>query len=106
MAEIDPAKRDALEDFEKRRIKLLGKTKTVYVAGSSPAVIVMTEIPGIRPYVARFARWVRDAGFTVFMPSLFSQDGVLPGNARAMLTLARAASVRNSGPLPQMPQAR
>jgi dienelactone hydrolase len=60
------------------------------VAGSGPAVIVMTEIPGISPYVARFARWVRDAGFTVFMPSLYGQDGVLPGTGRAMLTLARA----------------
>jgi dienelactone hydrolase len=90
MAEIDPAKRDALADFEKRQIKLLGKVKTVYVAGSGPAVIVMTEIPGISPYVARFARWVRDAGFTVFMPSLFGQDGVLPGSGRAMVTLARA----------------
>jgi dienelactone hydrolase len=90
MTEIDPRKKDHLNDFEKREITLLGKTKRVYVAGSGPAVIVMSEIPGISPYVARFARWVRDAGFTVFMPSLFGEDGVLPGNGRAMVTLARA----------------
>lgn len=90
MADIDPNFRDALDDFEKRQVTLLGKTRRVYVAGTGPAVIVMSEIPGISPYVARFARWVRDAGLTVFMPSLFGEDGVLPGNGKAMLTLARA----------------
>jgi dienelactone hydrolase len=38
----------------------------------------MTEMPGISPHVARFSRWVRDAGFTVYMPSLFGRDGALP----------------------------
>ena len=85
---------DPLTDFEIRSITLLGKTKRVYVMGSGPAVIVMTEMPGISPYVARFARWVRDAGFTVYMPSLFGTDGVLPGNGRAMLTIARACISR------------
>ena len=56
---------DPLEDFERRKVTLQGKTKLVYVAGSGPAVVVMTEMPGISPHVARFARWVRDAGFTV-----------------------------------------
>jgi dienelactone hydrolase len=41
-------------------------------------VIVMTEMPGISPQVARFARWVRDAGFTVHLPSLFGADGAVP----------------------------
>lgn len=90
MAEIDPKKRDPLDDFEPRRITLLGKTKRVHVSGTGPAVIVIAEMPGISPYVARFARWVRDAGFTVYMPSLFGTDGVLPGTGRTMLTLARA----------------
>lgn len=26
---------------------------------------------------ARFARWVRDAGFTVYMPSLYGRDGAV-----------------------------
>src|SRR5262249_32480301 len=38
----------------------------------------MAEMPGISPHVARFARWVRDAGFTVYMPSLFGRDGAVP----------------------------
>ncbi len=66
---------DALEDFDHRELTFLGKTKTVLVGGSGPAVIVMAEIPGIHPYVSRFARWVRDAGFTVWMPNLFGEPG-------------------------------
>lgn len=69
---------DPLEDFERRDITLNDSTKRVYVAGNGPAVIVMTEMPGISPQVARFARWVRDAGFTVYMPSLFGRDGAVP----------------------------
>lgn len=75
MADADLAKRDGLEDFERRQISLQGKTKLVFVAGAGPAVIVMTEMPGISPHVARFARWIRDAGFTVWMPSLFGDPG-------------------------------
>lgn len=69
---------DPLEDFERRMITLNGTAKAVHVAGAGPAVIVMAEMPGISPHVARFARWVRDAGFTVYMPSLFGRDGALP----------------------------
>lgn len=68
---------DPLDDFDKRQITLDGTTKVVYVAGNGPAVVVMTEMPGISPHVARFARWVRDAGLTVYMPSLFGKDGVV-----------------------------
>jgi len=70
---------DPLEDFDPRQITLEGVTKVVHVAGTGPAVIVMSEMPGISPQVARFARWVRDAEFTVYMPSLFGRDGAVPG---------------------------
>src|SRR5215468_2271724 len=75
MAHTDLSKTDPLEDFERRQITLQGKTKLVLVAGTGPAVIVMTEMPGISPHVARFARWIRDAGFTVWMPNLFGVPG-------------------------------
>ena len=55
-------KDDPLEDFTRRKIALDGVTKAVHVAGAGPAVIVMTEMPGISPHVARFARWVRTPG--------------------------------------------
>jgi dienelactone hydrolase len=70
---------DPLEDFTQREVTLDGVAKRVHVAGTGPAVIVMTEMPGISPHVARFGRWVRDAGFTVYMPSLFGRDGAVAG---------------------------
>lgn len=78
MSARDVNRHDSLEDFARREITLDGATKTVGVSGSGPAVIVMTEMPGISPQVARFARWVRAAGFTVYMPSLFGRDGAIP----------------------------
>ena len=52
-----------------------GRAKTVYVRGKGPAVIVMHEIPGITPQVIRFADWVVDAGFRVYMPELVGIAG-------------------------------
>ncbi|RQO63853.1 dienelactone hydrolase [Variovorax sp. KBW07] len=81
---------DPLTDFEPRSITLDGVTKVVHVMGTGPAVIVMTEMPGISPHVARFSRWVRDAGFTVYMPSLFGRDGAVPGVEEGIATFKRA----------------
>lgn len=81
---------DPLNDFEPRSITLDGITKVVHVTGTGPAVIVMTEMPGISPHVARFSRWVRDAGFTVYMPSLFGRDGAVPAVEEGIATFKRA----------------
>ena len=81
---------DALEDFVARDVALDGIAKKVHVAGNGPAVIVMAEMPGISPHVARFARWVRDAGFTVFMPSLFGRDGGVPEVEEGVAVFQRA----------------
>jgi dienelactone hydrolase len=81
---------DPLEDFTHRDITLDGVAKVVHVVGAGPAVIVMTEMPGISPHVARFARWVRDAGFTVYMPSLFGRDGAVPQTEEGLAVLQRA----------------
>ena len=74
----DLPEHDALADFEQRQLTFGDETKLVHVAGSGPGVIVMTEMPGVTPHVTRFARWVRDADFTVWMPSLFGTDGASP----------------------------
>jgi dienelactone hydrolase len=81
---------DPLEDFEPRVVTLDGATKVVHVAGTGPAVIVMAEMPGISPHVARFSRWVRDAGFTVYMPSLFGRDGAVADAEAGAVILRRA----------------
>jgi len=80
---------DPLDDFVPRVVDIDGLARTVHVAGSGPAVIVMPETPGISPHLARFARWVRDAGFTAWMPSLFGRDGALPGVEEAVATFRR-----------------
>jgi dienelactone hydrolase len=90
MPKQDINKDDPLEDFDPRVVTFDGITKVVYVAGTGPAVIVMTEMPGISPHVARFSRWVRDAGFTVFMPSLFGRDGAVPDIEEGSAVLQRA----------------
>ncbi|NRG18584.1 dienelactone hydrolase family protein [Rhizobiales bacterium] len=81
---------DPLTDFEVRRITLDGTTKRVYVSGQGPAVIIMAEMPGISPRIARFGRWVREAGFTIFMPSLFGPDGTVPSADEGAAVFRRA----------------
>jgi dienelactone hydrolase len=86
----DIAQDDSLADFTRRDISLNDVSKRVYVAGSGPAVIVMTEMPGISPQVARFARWVVGAGFTVYMPSLFGRDGAVGSAQEGAAVFQRA----------------
>ncbi|MFO0650372.1 MAG: dienelactone hydrolase family protein [Polyangiales bacterium] len=81
---------DDLADFQRRDVTIEGEARRVYVTGRGPAVIVMAEMPGISPDVARFARWVRDAGFTVYMPSLFGRDGAYPEAEAGLAVLKRA----------------
>ncbi|GAC69756.1 dienelactone hydrolase family protein [Gordonia soli] len=83
---------DPLDDFEAVDVEYLGKRKRVFRKGTGPAVIVISEIPGITPAVAGFARKVAEIGCTAVMPSLFGVDGLdaspanlgLLGSARAM----------------------
>lgn len=91
---VDP-RDDRLADFERRVLTLAEEvsahpTKTVYVAGQGPAVVILSEMPGLSPDVLRFARWVRDAGFTVYLPSLFGRDGAYPQAAPGLRVLRRA----------------
>lgn len=81
---------DALADFHARSYSFDGVEKRVFVSGIGPAVIVMTEMPGISPHVARFARWVRQAGFTVYLPSLFGVDGAYPQAEEGLAIMRRA----------------
>jgi dienelactone hydrolase len=81
---------DSLEDFSSRSINCDGIEKRVYVSGRGPAVIVMAEMPGISPHVSRFSRWVRDAGFTVYMPSLFGRDGAVASAEEGAAVFKRA----------------
>ena len=74
---------DALEGFTKESFEAEGKKRDLYRIGSGPAVIVISEIPGITPQVAQFGRRVAAAGCTAVLPHLFGDPGrpATPGYA-------------------------
>ena len=55
----------SLEGFKHATFSHDGAVRGVYSRGEGPGVVVMHEIPGITPEVARFARRVADDGFRV-----------------------------------------
>ena len=80
MAEL----RSDINDFTRRDLTLLGKTKPVLTTGAAgPAVIIIHEVYGFTPTLARFCRWIRDARFRVYAPVLFgSVDANNPERSR------------------------
>ncbi len=85
---------DDLSDFEQRSATYDGETKTVFRAGSGPGIVVMSEIPGITPEVANFARRLVEAGYTVAMPSLFGTPGKARSGAYIASSFTRACVSR------------
>jgi dienelactone hydrolase len=65
----------SLAGFESFPFTFEDKTRPVYTRGRGRGVVVMHEVPGITPEVARFATRVADAGFRVYAPSLFGTPG-------------------------------
>jgi dienelactone hydrolase len=66
---------DPMDDFEPAEFSHDGKTRTIFRKGTGPAVIVMTEMPGISPKVLEFARRLADMGLTAVVPQLFGTPG-------------------------------
>lgn len=83
-----------LSDYTQTEFTHEGVTKPVYVRGHGPAVIVIHEIPGITPHVVRFADWVVDAGFRVYMPLLVGEAGPAPTVGYVLKSLARVCISR------------
>ena len=55
-----------IPDFKRRDVTFGGSTKPVLITGEiGPAVVVIHEIYGFTPTVARLCRWLRDGGFRV-----------------------------------------
>ena len=54
------------------------RTRTIYRKGTGPAVIVISELPGISPMVLGFADRVVALGCTAVLPQLFGQPGREP----------------------------
>jgi dienelactone hydrolase len=65
----------ALDGFAEFTFTHDGVSRLVFRGGAGPAVIVIHEVPGLHPQVIAFGRRVIDAGFSVYMPSLFGKPG-------------------------------
>lgn len=85
---------DPLTDFDRDTFTWQGTTHPVFRAGTGPGVVVISEVPGITPEVAGFARHVVDAGFTVAMPDLFGEAGRSKSLPYMGSTIARACISR------------
>lgn len=79
-----------LAGFEETQFEHAGVARPVFRRGKGPGVVIMHEIPGITPEVARFAEMVADAGFSVVMPELFGTPGRPIGVGYIAGQLARA----------------
>jgi dienelactone hydrolase len=64
-----------LSGFERTSFTHDGTTRTIFRAGSGPAVIVIAEMPGITPKVIEFAERVVGIGCTAVLPHLFGEPG-------------------------------
>lgn len=83
-----------LSDYTLTSFRHDGNSKPVYVRGQGPAVIVIHEIPGITPKVVRFADWVVDAGFRVYMPLLVGEAGREPSHGYVLQSIAKVCISR------------
>jgi dienelactone hydrolase len=83
-----------LEGFSRTDFTWEKQTRPLYRRGEGPAVVVIHEIPGIIPEVSRFATRVADAGFSVFMPSLFGTPGEPATGSYATFQILRACVSR------------
>jgi hypothetical protein len=85
---------DAVPGFTATAFAHAGREHEVFWAGTGPAVIVIHEMPGLHPGVTAFGQRLVDAGFTVYLPSLFGRPGA-PFAGREMLrTLPRVCVSR------------
>jgi len=66
---------DAVPGFDVITLSHGGRTHEVYLAGAGPAVIVVHEMPGLHPGVTAFGQRLVDAGYRVYLPSLFGRPG-------------------------------
>jgi dienelactone hydrolase len=80
----------ALAGYTQFGFEHAGASREVYTRGSGPGVVVIHEVPGVTPTVARFATRVADAGFRVYVPSLFGTPGKPFGVPYVLSQITRA----------------
>jgi dienelactone hydrolase len=80
---------DVLEGWVFGEFTAADMTYPTYRRGDGPGVIIIHEIPGITPLVAKFANEVVARGFTVVMPSLTGTPGKAPAMPYITAELAK-----------------
>jgi dienelactone hydrolase len=76
-------------EFESTTFVHEGRSHEVFRAGSGPGVVVIHEVPGVHPGVIEFARRLIDAGYTVYLPSLFGRPGQEPTTGAIVRSILR-----------------
>jgi dienelactone hydrolase len=84
----------ALSGYTMESFEAEGKRRDVFRAGSGPAVIVVSEMPGITPEVALFGHRVAAAGCTAVLPHLFGDPGRPATGGYTLRSLAPACISR------------
>jgi len=85
---------DAVPGFDVTTFTHGGRTHEVYRAGAGSAVIVVHEMPGLHPGVTKFGQRLVDAGYRVYLPSLFGRPGAPFGGREMRRTLRQVCVSR------------
>lgn len=83
-----------LTDYAETEFEQDGITRSVYVRGEGPGIIVMHEVPGIYDAVIEFADRLVAAGYRVYMPELVGSAGKPFSNGYAIRSIGRACIAR------------
>jgi dienelactone hydrolase len=81
-------------EFESATFAHQGHTHEVFRAGAGPGVVVVHEIPGLHPGVIEFGSRLIDAGYTVYLPSLFGRPGEEPTTGAVARSILRTCVAR------------
>lgn len=86
---------EVMDGFERSTFEALGARRDVWRLGAGPAVLVLSEMPGITPRVAGFARRVAERGMSVALPHLFGDYfGREPTTGYLLRSLAKGCVAR------------
>jgi len=85
---------NAVPGFDPVTFAHAGWEHQVYRAGSGPAVVVIHEVPGLHPGVIAFGQRLVDAGYRVYLPSLFGRPGAPPTGGETLRVLPRVCVSR------------
>jgi dienelactone hydrolase len=90
----EDAMTDPVPGFEVTMFAHGGWQHEVYRAGDGPGVVVVHEMPGLHPGVAAFGQRLVEAGYRVYLPSLFGRPGASFSGGELVRSLARVCVSR------------